>query len=542
MADSKLQQQQQQQQPSTPTSRPRTPLSVPNGNGRGFSFPMTPMSINRSEKVDKAGPGSSANTRPISPTPGATHLSPSRSPSPSSSSTTTTLHREKPSPPLRSSIPKRSNGRQRQNSLLTEITSASVDEILESAPQGNSWHSVPLAFAVLPAVAGVVVKDSGQLVTDFLLLVLATVILRWVVKVPWDWYLASQPPSKLYTSSLTPSPGASTAQRQQVLSELTRHHRIAFTSCFLGPLLGGLLLHTIRAQLSRPSEGLVSNFNLTVFVLAAELRPLAHAIKLIRGKCDGLQADIIPRRELLQHRQRHNLSDEASNQLAVVTAQHQEEMTVLKERLQTLETFITQYQPQPPQQSQNLQLPPTSPRYPTRYLSATSTDKEHDEEVAALTRAVRRYEKSAIRTDDRIHVIEERLQDVLSLAAAAAVVRVDEERTKRKGVFARLWEWLWWPVVWVWRCIAGGLAGVLECIEWVLRGGRRRVNKSKVDENVIDEKVKLIEAAGMDTRRRSGAEREDREKERRYAGAVRVNHGHGRVRMKMPFMSGRAAN
>jgi len=44
------------------------------------------------------------------------------------------------------------------------------------------------------------------------------------------------------------------------------------------------LLHAIRSQLSRPSEGLVSNFNLTIFVLAAELRPAAQVVKLIRNR------------------------------------------------------------------------------------------------------------------------------------------------------------------------------------------------------------------------------------------------------------------
>lgn len=73
----------------------------------------------------------------------------------------------------------------RRDSILSDITSASMDEILERAPRESSWHSVPLAFAVLPAVAGLLVKDAGHVVTDFLLLALGAVFLRWMVKVPW---------------------------------------------------------------------------------------------------------------------------------------------------------------------------------------------------------------------------------------------------------------------------------------------------------------------------------------------------------------------
>ena len=61
-------------------------------------------------------------------------------------------------------------------------------------------------------------------------------------------------------------------------------------ACFMGPLFGGWLLHIIRSSLSRPSEGLVSNFNLTIFVLAAELRPAAEVVRLLRGRNERLQS------------------------------------------------------------------------------------------------------------------------------------------------------------------------------------------------------------------------------------------------------------
>ena len=78
--------------------------------------------------------------------------------------------------------------------------------------------------------------------------------------------------------------------RRKAHDELNQNEFRALLACFIGPLVGGWLLHLIRASLSRPSEGLVSNFNLTIFVLAAELRPAAQVVKLLRGRNEYLQS------------------------------------------------------------------------------------------------------------------------------------------------------------------------------------------------------------------------------------------------------------
>ncbi len=67
------------------------------------------------------------------------------------------------------------------------------------------------------------------------------------------------------------------------------HEDLALVSCFVSPVLGACLLHAIRGQLSRPSEGLVSNYNLTIFMLCAEIRPLRHLIKLVQARTLHLQ-------------------------------------------------------------------------------------------------------------------------------------------------------------------------------------------------------------------------------------------------------------
>ena len=61
----------------------------------------------------------------------------------------------------------------------------------------SHWQSLPLGLALLPAVAGLIFKDGGALVTDITLLGLAAVLLNWAVRLPW--YEHSLPRSLLST-------------------------------------------------------------------------------------------------------------------------------------------------------------------------------------------------------------------------------------------------------------------------------------------------------------------------------------------------------
>jgi len=49
----------------------------------------------------------------------------------------------------------------------------------------SHWHSAPLALAILPAIAGVLFKEGGTVVTDVMLLCLAAMFLNWCVRAPW---------------------------------------------------------------------------------------------------------------------------------------------------------------------------------------------------------------------------------------------------------------------------------------------------------------------------------------------------------------------
>lgn len=70
---------------------------------------------------------------------------------------------------------------------------------------------------------------------------------------------------------------------------LRRTELLALASCVASPLIGGWLLHHIREFLSRPSEGLVSTFNITLFVMAAELRPALKLMEMIKQRSLHLQ-------------------------------------------------------------------------------------------------------------------------------------------------------------------------------------------------------------------------------------------------------------
>ena len=179
-------------------------------------------------------------------------------------------------------------------------------------------------------------------------------------------------------------------------NELYTHEVLALFSCFLFPLLGAYLLHTIRNQLSRPSEGLVSDYNLTIFILASELRPMAHLVKLIQARTLHLQRLV------------------STNPHAASTIPKLDIKDILS-RLETLEGQSSTEARTPPET--NLSIKQTS-------SIVTEVRKTLSPDIDALNRATRRYEKratlQAFQTESKIQDLEARLNDAISLAAAAA--------------------------------------------------------------------------------------------------------------------------
>jgi hypothetical protein len=170
--------------------------------------------------------------------------------------------------------------------------------------------------------------------------------------------------------------------------ELRINEIVALAACFLGPLVGAYFLHAIRSQLTRPAEGLVSNFNLTIFVMAAELRPVSHIIKMKQARMLHLQRLVRP-----------GPTDDSKKP----DIQH------LSERLADLEARVVE---------------PVHNTEIDTIKMGTSVRQSIQPQLDALNRAVRRYEKrqaaQSMQIEARFQDLDVRLKDALSLAAAAA--------------------------------------------------------------------------------------------------------------------------
>lgn len=204
--------------------------------------------------------------------------------------------------------------------------------------------------------------------------------------------LPSKPDEGAGNARSDPQPDALAAQK-----ELQMHEILALSACFLFPVVGAWLLHAIRAQLSRPSEGLVSNYNLTVFLLASEIRPLSHLVKLIQARTLHLQRVVSS-----------GLLDDNKIDTSKVLD--------IAKRLEELEAHVADT-------AEDAQQTIDGPSERTLAQATSDMRKTIQPELDALNRAVRRYEKrttiSALQTEARLQELESRLKDVVVLAAAA---------------------------------------------------------------------------------------------------------------------------
>jgi hypothetical protein len=321
----------------------------------------------------------------------------------------------------------------------------------KSQPRDKSpYVFIPLLAALLPAVGGMLFENGSTFFTDVILLALAAIFLHWSVTQPWQWYHEAQAirvvkdeimdgsvfdsdsdldqpsPSVSATTALENVPeenekdvkyeeGLQTpvkqpsslatssweARREAAVKELYFHEMLALMWCFVFPLIGAYLLHTIRGQLSRPSEGLVSNYNLSIFIMAAEVRPVSHLIKLISNRTLRVQRIV------------------ANNPHQVQSIKNQE-FRDLSKRLEELESRATAAEASTPT---NAQIDVSNTRHIETIMARNVRDKV-EPELDALNRAVRRYEKKlallAGQMDTRLEYLDGRLNDAIAVAAMAA--------------------------------------------------------------------------------------------------------------------------
>ncbi|KAF4457565.1 hypothetical protein F53441_615 [Fusarium austroafricanum] len=310
-----------------------------------------------------------------------------------------------------------------------------------SSGETSSLASLSLAFALLPAISGILFKNGSAIVTDIMLLGLAGVFLHWSVTQPWVWYHSAQEvriqhestadsviddDSDLDSSTHAPAPHSPldhvpeneevqtepteelherqpSTQQQEALAELYYYEIIALASCFILPLLGAYLLHAIRSQLSRPSEGLVSNYNLTIFLLVAELRVLSHMIKLVQSRTLHLQRVVQGGPSRFQK-----------------TSHNSEQLEAMLSRLERLESRFAAEGTMSAQETKH----ETNKTKQKDSVVARDVRNAIQPELDALNRAVRRYEKKAtllqFQTESRFSGVDARLDDAIALAASAA--------------------------------------------------------------------------------------------------------------------------
>ncbi|KAF3901830.1 hypothetical protein AA313_de0207740 [Arthrobotrys entomopaga] len=309
----------------------------------------------------------------------------------------------------------------RRSSVYETIQDVQTEILAPAAKENVHWNNIPLAMAILPAVSGLFFTNGTHFVADVILLFLAATFLHWLIKFPWDWYHESQtapndPALSMSAILEEDEKGEKSDDSDATLRvghkqkhgnvangatlELEKNQRLALFCCFLGPLLGAWLLHAIRSQLSRPGESLLSTFNITVFVLGAEIRPSAHVIKLIRSRTRELQnSKYLPPPSKLE---------EMNLRIEELSFQLQTLMSAMNNEDELLGCVKKGIQP----------------------------------DLDALNRAVRRYERKeamqSAQTEERLAYLDRRLNDALTLAAAAAASAQDNQ-TSSLGQFLTTW-------------------------------------------------------------------------------------------------------
>ncbi|KAF1933355.1 uncharacterized protein M421DRAFT_52347 [Didymella exigua CBS 183.55] len=323
----------------------------------------------------------------------------------------------------------------RRSSVLSDLsdtrhsTRSSTDNLLRntdafdkvtSLEEGPHWLSSPVIFAIFPAVAGLLYQNGAAVLTDFFTLALAAWLLHWCCTWPWTWYHSAQqrryvdPEEALFDDTLyeeededsiiesneNPDPTRSDTKGTGRLAEptataaqlgasqaLKRQERMAFVTCFTAPLVGAYLLHIIRGQL-RVAEGLVSDFNLNLFVMVAEVRPIMCLMKM--------------QQERMFHLQRIVKTDPQD-----LINPHNAQAIV--QRLATLEGRLDD-----PAANSHLE----SARIAAEVRDGLQT------QLDSIVRAIRKYEKKSVaqtmQIEARFQEVDVRLKDTLSLAAAAA--------------------------------------------------------------------------------------------------------------------------
>lgn len=202
-------------------------------------------------------------------------------------------------------------------------------------------------------------------------------------------------PSKAELKSATHS------KRDEAVRSLNTHELLALFACFVSPPLAAYVLHRIRQYLDRPSGTPVANAPLTLFVLGAEILPIRRIAEMTLARTLHLQK-IVLSYDSLEDAKRRERREALNNRL--------DEMA---QRIKVLEGRIVASSSTPADTKQ-----------PDVSLASEQLRLNHQNQLDALNRAVRRYEKRAltqsIMVEARLKNLEARINDALTLSAAAS--------------------------------------------------------------------------------------------------------------------------
>lgn len=155
----------------------------------------------------------------------------------------------------------------------------------------------------------------------------------------------------------------------------------------------------------------MENAPLTIFVLGAEILPIRRVAEMVLARTLHLQR-IVTSYDTLQTAKRREAREELSSRLEYMA-----------KRLETLEA--TGVSPIPSS---------TESKVPELTQASEQLRLNHQNQLDALNRAVRRYEKRAltqsIMVEGRLKDLEARINDALTLAAAAS------RRSQKSGIIA----------------------------------------------------------------------------------------------------------
>jgi hypothetical protein len=290
--------------------------------------------------------------------------------------------------------------------------------------------------------------------TDVLLLSLGCLFLYWSVKWPWQWYRAAQvrvyvdyedemsdeeivghqensesvegkEMNQVENSPKVPEVLPLPKRQNRAAGHLRQHELMALSSCFLSPMVVAYLLHAIRPYLSRPSGGIVSNSNLTLFMMAAEVRPILHLFQLIEARTLHLQkviTDTQPPPDSAQTAQLEQL-------LERISALESQTQPTNEGNATTEGSSTGPPQPLTLKTQQSTSQDASATTTPTTTSTTVAGLKQSPQallqpQLDALNRAVRRYEKrSTVQTvvlEARLRDLDARVNDALALAAAAS--------------------------------------------------------------------------------------------------------------------------